>query len=193
MPRPRTFDRDETVQKAMDAFWQNGYEATSIHDLVEVTGVARGSLYHEFRSKAGLFAAAMERYAELAPATRMLGSADTGPPRETIERFFSDIVEFVTSDTGRRGCLFTNTAVEFSARDGGMRSRIAARLGVLEDALCHLIERGQAIGEITSPREPRNLACHFLACAQGLHVMAKANANRETLQAITDTALSTLD
>lgn len=107
MPRPRTFDRDEVVQKAMHAFWSNGYEGTSINDLVEATGVARGSLYHEFRSKAGLFTAAMERYAEMAPATRMLGLADSGPPRETIERFFSDIVEFVTSDAGCRGCLFS--------------------------------------------------------------------------------------
>ena len=74
-----------------------------------------------------------------------------------------------------------------------MREQIVAGLGRLEDALCHLIERGQAIGEMGSAREARDLACHFLACAQGLRVMAKALASRKTLLAIADTALSTLD
>ena len=87
----------------MHAFWSNGYEAKSTQALVDATGLKRGSRYHEIRSKAGLFAAALERYAELAPASRMLGSVDTGLPRATIERFFSDIIEFVTSDRRRRG------------------------------------------------------------------------------------------
>ena len=91
MPRTRQFDRDGVVETAMNLFWLYGYDATSIQDLVDATGVERGSLYHAFNSKAGLFAAALDHYSGVHPAQTILGCPESDPPRATIERFFTAI------------------------------------------------------------------------------------------------------
>ncbi len=81
MARPREFDRDQVVDRAVEVFWRQGFEATSIQDLVEATGLNRGSLYNTFGDKAGLFEAALERYMAGAPTQPVVAAADTGPPR----------------------------------------------------------------------------------------------------------------
>ena len=193
MARPREFDRDQVVDRAVEVFWRNGFEATSIRDLVEATGLNRGSLYNTFGDKAGLFDAALERYMAGAPPQHIVAAADTGPPRQVIGEFFARLVELGASDTERRGCLMTNTAAELAARDEGVRARLAASMQGLEEALFRLIRRGQETGEIAPWRDPRALARFLVASAQGLLIIGKVNRNRAALEHIAEIALSNLD
>ncbi len=193
MARPREFERDQVVDRAVEVFWRNGFEATSIRDLVEATGLNRGSLYNTFGDKAGLFEAALERYMATAPTQHVVAAAETGPPRQVIEEFFARLVELGASDPERRGCLMTNTAAEMAARDKDVAARLAAAFQGLEDALFRLIERGQETGEIAPWRDPRALARFLVAAAQGLRITAKINRNRAALANIAETTLASLD
>ncbi len=193
MARPREFDRDQVVDRAVEVFWRKGFEATSIQDLVEATGLNRGSLYNTFGDKAGLFEAALERYMAGAPPQHVVAAADTGPPRQVIGEFFARLVELGTSDTEHRGCLMTNTAAELAARDKDVAARVAAAFQGLEDALFRLIERGQETGEIAPWRDPRALARFLVAAAHGLRITAKVNRNGAALENIAEIALASLD
>ncbi len=193
MARPREFDHDRVVDRAVEVFWRKGFEATSIRDLVEATGLNRGSLYNTFGDKAGLFEAALERYMAGATPQHVVAAAETGPPRQVIEEFFARLVEFGASDTDRRGCLMTNTAAEMAARDKDVAARVAAAFQGLEDALFRLIQRGQETGEIAPWRDPRALARFLVAAAQGLRITAKVNRNGAALENIAEIALASLD
>lgn len=193
MARPQEFDRDAVVDKAIEVFWSKGYEATSIQDLVEATDINRGSLYNTFGDKAGLFTAAMERYSASSPSKRVIDAAEAGPPRETIENLFAEIVDHGAADAKCRGCLVTNTATEMTGRDNAVAERIRTNMQRLEDAFLQLIERGQACGEIAPWRAPRELARFLVASAQGMQVIAKVESDWHALQDIADTVLSNLD
>jgi len=148
MARPKAFDREDVLDKATQVFWLKGYEATSIQDLVEATGINRGSLYNTFTDKAGLFGAVLGRYTDRSPARTLVANADDGPPRATIEAFFADLVHIGAADPERRGCLLTNTAVELAPVDAEVAAYVRRALAVMEDALARLVERGQFTGEI---------------------------------------------
>lgn len=192
MARPRQFDRSEVVDRATEVFWLKGYQRTSIQDLEEATRIKRGSLYHAFGDKAGLFAAVLERYGAISPARRLIEQAESGPPRETIEVLFAEIVAIGAGDHRRRGCLLTNTAVELSAVDAAVGEQVAESLWTIESALFRLIERGQARGEIARLREPHALARFLLAALQGLRVIAKVNPDRRALEDVAAVALAAL-
>lgn len=193
MARPTSFDRDHVLDRATDVFWLKGYEATSIQDIVDATGVNRGSLYNTFTDKAGLFGAVLDRYARRSPARTLAAGAEDGPPRQTIEAFFAELVEAGAADPERRGCLLTNTAVELAPVDAGVAACVRDALAGIEDAFARLVERGQATGEIGPWKDTRDLARHLLAAAQGLRVMAKVGYGRAALRGIADQALSVLD
>ena len=193
MARPREFDRNDVLARATQVFWLKGYEATSIQDLVDATGVNRGSLYNEFRDKAGLFAAVLDRYMADSAARKLIRAAEDGPPRATIEALFDDVVAGGCGDPARRGCLLTNTAVERSPLCPETAARVGAALVSVEDALLCLVQRGQALGEIAPWRDPRTLARFLLATIQGLRVMAKVTADPSALRDVANLALEQLD
>ncbi len=193
MARPKEFDHDEVVDKAMAVFWAKGFEATSVQDLVDATGVNRGSLYNAFVDKAGLFDAAMDRYLAVTPVLEILGDPESAPPRATIERLFRFLVEDGAVDRENRGCLITNTAVELSPRDPAVAAKVAEALRGLEDALARLVIRGQAAGEIAPWHEARRLARFLVTSAQGMRVMARVGGDPAILRDTADAVLGHLD
>jgi len=86
--RPREFEREEVVEKALGVFWRQGYQATSVQDLVEATGLNRGSLYDTFGDKHGLFLEVVEHYRSHVTARRLAKLEEPGPARAKIETFF---------------------------------------------------------------------------------------------------------
>lgn len=193
MARPRQFHIDDVVDDAIQVFWRKGYEATSIQDLVDATGLNRGSLYNTFGDKAGLFEMVLRRYGAHSIPQRLIAEAETGSPRALIERLFDDLVEAAGMDEERRGCLFTNTAAELAGREQALAEPVRAAMVRLEDTLTGLIARGQQTGEIAPWREPRTMARFLVACTQGLRVMSKVSGDQQALRDIADTALAVLD
>lgn len=193
MGRPAAFDRDTVLDAAMHVFWRKGFEATSVQDLVDATGLNRGSLYNEFDDKAGLFQAVIQHYALTAPSRALLEAVKTGAPRPTIQTFFKSLIKRAANDDDRKGCLLTNTAAELCARDAHIAHWIGDAMQRLEDGLTTLIKRGQKDGTIATDRSARTLARFLLGCAQGMLVLAKATNNPRVLKDVADTALAALD
>ncbi len=192
MARPREFDPDQAVDNALEIFWRRGYKATSVQDLVEATGVQRGSLYAAFGSKAGLFDAAMDRYMAEYSAPRMLENEDR-PIREALTELLDALVDTAVTDKSRRGCFITNTAVELTPHDRAVAKKVARNLGDLEDVLTRRLADAQAKGEVRADREPRALARFLVGSVQGLRVMSKVTPDRERLRDIADIVLASLD
>ncbi len=192
MARPREFDPDQAIDKAIEVFWRQGYKATSVQDLVEATGVQRGSLYAAFGSKAGMFDAAMDRYMAKYSAPRLLENEDR-PIREALAELLRALVETAVTDKSRRGCFVTNTAVELTPHDRAVAKKVASNLGDLEDVLTRRLADAQARGEVRSDREPRALARFLVGSVQGLRVMSKVTPDRERLRDIADIVLASLD
>ncbi len=194
MARPREFERQEVITRAMNVFWRKGFEATSIQDLVAATGLNRGSLYNAFGDKAGLFAAVMETYAAAAPSSELLRALEAGDPaRSAIETFFATLVERGSTDKERRGCLIVNTASELVSRDHRVAQWMKTAARRQEETLTTLVERGQAAGEIAPWRDSKALGRFLFAAAQGLIVTGKVDPDPAVLEDIAAMALSLLD
>jgi TetR/AcrR family transcriptional regulator, transcriptional repressor for nem operon len=180
--RPREFEREVVLDRAMRAFWARGYEATSIQHLVECMGIQRGSLYGAFGDKRGLFLAAVEHYDRVMTA-RMLATLDApGSGLAAIRRFFRLKVALAQQRGRPRGCLVTNSAAELVSRDRVAAGRIGAALGRIEAAFHRAVVRAQTAGEIDPARDARALARFLTSSAQGLSVMAKAAPDRAALE-----------
>jgi TetR/AcrR family transcriptional repressor of nem operon len=193
MARSKAFDHDQVVERAMEAFWSYGYEPTSVQDLVEHTGINRGSLYDTFGSKHDLFIEALERYEEqrFARLIRML--EQPGSVREAIAQLFGELLEGAVSCTQRRGCLLTNSAVELAPHDPVVADRIRSKFGQLEETFCKALVRAQQDGEVSAEQDPRALARFLTSSLQGLQVVAKTSPDRAVLQDVVDVTLQVLN
>ncbi len=177
----------------MNAFWARGYEATSIQDLVDCMGINRGSLYDTFGDKHTLFVAALDRYTENTSSVKIKRLAAKGDARKLLTDFMYGFMNNLMSDTSRRGCFITNTAIELSPHDDNCAQKIRVFFEAMELALQKLISRGQDDGTITSSRNADELATFFVGVMQGLRVVGKVNPNEEQLRPLVDVALSALD
>jgi TetR/AcrR family transcriptional regulator, transcriptional repressor for nem operon len=188
----KQFDQDEVLDRAMAVFWERGYEATSIQDLVEATGLNRGSLYATFRDKKQLFLAVLARYAHRVGNPLLAELADPDP-RRAIERMFAAILQRTSDSTQPRGCLITNTALECPRSGDDISRTIAAWVGQQESALYHVLLRAQTTGALSRTQDCRALARFFVGVAQGLNVVHKAMADPAVLQDMVRVAMQVWD
>jgi TetR/AcrR family transcriptional repressor of nem operon len=191
--RPREFERDVVLERAMRLFWARGYEATSVQDLVDRMGIQRGSLYETFGDKRGLFFAALDRYDRVMTARLVAVLEGPGSGKEAIRQFFRLKVD-LSVDPGRpRGCLVTNSTAELASRDRGTATRVGATLARIETAFRRAVVRAQKAGEIDPARDARGLARFLTSSAQGLSVMAKASPDRAVLDDVVKVTLAALE
>ena len=197
MARPQQFDRDEVLDHALLVFWKKGYESASIQDLVDATGLNRGSLYNSFGDKAELFALVMDRYRANSPAKPLVVAANdlenVTDARALIVKFFSDLVERAQKDGDHKGCLLTNTTAGFYGCTDAMTDWVRETLKGLEEALTTLVEHGQISGKITSDAKPNAIARSLVASAQGLNVLARTGAKPQMLEDVATMAVHLLD
>lgn len=193
MARPIEYDRAAVLDRAVDLFWRQGYTATSIDDLVAATGLKRGSLYQAFGNKAGLFEAAMDRYLENGAVKRLTDTADDRPVKAILADILDDLVAFGATDTSRRGCFLTNSAVELAAGGDRIAAKVVANLQSLEDVLAARLLADRRNGDLPAERDPRGLARFIVSSLQGLRVMSRVTGDEEALRDIADHILSALD
>jgi TetR/AcrR family transcriptional repressor of nem operon len=193
VPRPRQFEREDVVQKALEIFWRQGYQATSVQDLVAATGLNRGSLYDTFGDKHGLFLEVVEYYRSHVTARRLAKLEEPGSAREKIATFFKEVVEFSLGEGRLLGCLMTNSAIELAPHDRDTRLAVAANMGAMEAAFRRVLTRAKRDGELAADKSPTDLARFLTATANGLRVMAKVSPDRTTLRSVVRIALEALD
>ena len=193
MARHKEFDREKVLERAMYLFWEKGYEATSVQDLVDRTGIGRGSLYGTFGDKHALFLAALDRYGQAQGPLFAEILDGPGPARAKLRLVFEGIVEAAVSEDGRCGCLLVNSTVELAPHDPDTSKRVDAALLDAEEALYGFLVRARVAGEIPQDKDPRSLSRFLWNAVQGLRVMAKAGARKEVLDDIVNVTLSVLD
>jgi TetR/AcrR family transcriptional regulator, transcriptional repressor for nem operon len=191
--RPRAFEREHVVEQALAVFWRQGYQATSVQDLVEATGLNRGSLYDTFGDKHGLFLEVVEYYRTRVSARRLLKLEEPGPVREKIATFFDEVIAFSVGEGRLLGCLMTNSAIELAPHDRDVRLAVAANMGAMEAAFRRVLTIARNNGELAAEKSPTDLARFLTATANGLRVMAKVTPERAVLRSVARIALQALD
>lgn len=184
MPWEKQFDIDAALDKAMEAFWARGYEATSIQDLVDCMGINRGSLYGTFGGKRELFLKALKRYDRQHREGWLGALAQESSPRAAIIFVFNGVVESVLERGARNGCLLVNTSLELSPHDPEIADLVAGSLSAVEDFFRGRIAAGQAAGEIPEDLPPRETAQGLLSLFIGLRVLSRSRPEARLLHAI---------
>jgi TetR/AcrR family transcriptional repressor of nem operon len=183
VPRPKEFDPEQALDRAMHLFWCNGFEATSVGDLTEALGIGRASLYGTFGTKDALWLRALDRYRELETARGVacLTEGD-GPARERIAAFLNAVAADALGDEANRGCLLVNAAMERGAHDEATAARVRAAMGALETAFRTVLEQGRARGELPAGADPAELARFLVAALNGVRTTAKATRDEATVR-----------
>ncbi len=193
MARHKEFDREATLVKAMQTFWQYGYEGTSMQDLVESMGINRGSLYDTFKDKRSLFLEAVAYY-EATIVDRLVKRLEAPTAsKQTIIDYFNGLIDRILEDPERRGCLITNTAIELCSHDPETEKRITHNFQRIEQAFYSALSKSQALGEIAADSDLHALARFFTCNLQGLRVISRVNPSRNTLQDVVRVILSVLE
>jgi TetR/AcrR family transcriptional regulator, transcriptional repressor for nem operon len=191
MVKSKQFDRHAALDEAMELFWEKGYHATSIQDLVDRLGVNRQSLYDTYGGKDELFLSALERYRELQSIPLRRTLEQDGPASVVLRRFFEQMIEALT-DGECKGCFMANTATGLAGQDDSIFQVCAANHRQLEAAFSGLLLRAQQNGEIAADRPLLPMARFLVNTMNGLGVTAKATRDKKLLREVVDVALSAL-
>lgn len=178
--RPREFEMDVAIERAMQAFWSNGYHATSLPELLGATKLSRGSLYAAFGDKRGLFVLSLERY--IAQALDRLDQELSLDDNALVglRACIDGYVARTRGAAGKRGCLVVATAMELAAQDREVADKIAAFFKAMRARLEAAIARAQSQKNIIDEVDPAVLA-HLLTClCEGLRVLRKVDADENS-------------
>jgi TetR/AcrR family transcriptional regulator, transcriptional repressor for nem operon len=193
MGRPREFDLDNTLDRALGLFWAKGFEATSLDDLCATTGLSKSSLYAAFGDKRGLYIEALARYEAAAVSRINAAVADGGSPREGIAVFIARIIDDIVAGPGRRGCFIGNCAGELVRQDKAAAARVRASMARVQSAFRDVLLQAQGAGEIGKNADVDALAAFLMSGIQGLRLVGKANPDRVVLENIARVMLKSLD
>jgi len=182
MARTKEFDPDAALNAALELFWRQGYEATSVQDLVEHLGVNRASLYATYGSKHDLYLRALDRYCEMRATETMTALNRPGPALDAVRDFVRGYVTEARED--QRGCLVTNTATELLPQDAKAARRVDIAFGDLEAAVAGTLARAQQEGALAADKDPRALARFLLTFIQGVRVVGKTDDPRRLDEAV---------
>lgn len=190
--RPREFDVDEALDKAVLVFCERGYHATSIGDLTEATGLASGSLYKAFKDKRGLYVAALTHYKESRDAELRAALAAGRTGLERVRAALGHYAEASHGERGRLGCLVINSATELATFDAELGRWVAQSLRRNETLLAGLLREGLADGSVPPHVDPVVTGRLLLCLIQGMRVVGKTGVTRKDTLALVDVALKTL-
>lgn len=187
--RPLSFDRDAALEKAMLAFWKNGYETTSISDLTTAMGVTAPSIYTAFGDKKRLFLEALRRYVgDLGDLERSFATATTA--RDAVARMIEDAAVLYTGDTTPKGCLLASAVATGSAQASDVREAAAQERRAIRAIIVKRIKTDIATGLLPPETMPHVLADLALAVMQGMSVLARDGADRNALLAVARASMS---
>lgn len=192
MARPRKFDEDAAVERALDLFWSRGYEATSVDDLCAATGLSRSSLYAAFGGKRDLLLRAVDRYSDRRTPVIAAMLARRQPVRDAFAGLLHAFIEQIVAGPGRRGCFLGNCAAELPRSDRAAMARVRDGLARTEATFREALAGARTRGELPLNADVGALARFLTAGIQGLRLVGKVNADRKALEDIAATLLSCL-
>ncbi len=187
--RPREFDEREVLERALEVFWERGYEATSVADLLEATGLKKGSLYQAFGDKREFFLRALEHYVRRGEARVQARLEGEGPLRVRLREALSSTC---TDPNRKRGCFAVNCLVELAPHDPQVRALIARHFRSIERLVEAAIERGVQAGEVQAKAPPAQLARLLQTVLTGAAAASKGHLSASEASAVVELALYSL-
>jgi len=191
--RPREFDIDAALDKAIVIFSERGYYGTSIADLSSALELTAGSIYKAFDDKRAVFIAALERYITLRTERLQQALQPTRTGRERVRTVLALYAASSYEDEGRRGCLIVSSAVELAISDPEIAGRVARSLDLHEKRLTLFIRQGQDDGSIPAHVEAAVTARLLLCVLQGMRVIGKTGRGKKEMNSLIDKAMKVLD
>lgn len=187
--RPREFDIDEAVESAIEVFRTRGYHGTSVQDLTDGTGLARGSLYKAFHDKRSLYLAALEQSTAASIQRIAETLAQPGSARDVIRETLMGYALRASKLQGQRGCMITTAAMEMMPADAEATAIITRMYRQIQDLFAAAIIRGQATGDIPRRHDERAMARLLLCTIQGLRVLGKTGPSEADMAELVDAVM----
>ena len=191
MARPPAFDRDAALEAALKLFWQLGYNAASLHELLDAMQISRSSFYAAFGDKRALFLEVMQTFRDRTAAILVQRREELGAAA-AIPAFFHHTVLDVPERRARRGCMMVNTILELAEVDDGLSRTASDHLDSIERLFEDCVREAQASGDIPEPLTAAETARHLMLLNQGLRVASRQGRKRRELAEMLNTSMSLL-
>ncbi|MFT3824317.1 MAG: TetR/AcrR family transcriptional regulator [Chitinophagaceae bacterium] len=193
MPKDKTFNEEEVLQKATELFWTKGYNGTSMDELTQATGLSRSSIYDSFGNKYNFFNKSIRYYQQqqLDAVEKVVGKHNS--PLKKIKALFQYAVEDILQDKQRKGCLVVNTTTELANVDKEVAALVLDNMNGMEAMFAGWIKAGQQQGEINTTFSPQAIARFLYNGYSGLRVIGQTKQDKKTLEDIVKVTLSVLD
>ncbi len=190
MPRERNFVEDEVLEKAMYLFWKQGYNATSIQDIVEHLGINRASLYNTFGDKHELFKKSFDHYRNKNVAVLKNFLGEYSDVKSGLKALFHQAVIQSAADKNQMGCFVVNTATEMIPGDEEIQKILKNNKETVERVFLEYLEKGKAENQFSEPRNLKAYASLLFTLYNGLKVVSKIDPAGEEQSAAIDSVLS---
>jgi TetR/AcrR family transcriptional regulator, transcriptional repressor for nem operon len=187
MARPREFDREEAIERAIEPFSERGYAGTSTEDLLKAMNLSRQSLYNAFGDKRGLYLEALRTYVAISLSEHLQILNRSTSARKGIEELLRDC-----ADSPARACFVMHAVCEFGRSDPDITALADTSAHTLRTALERCIAKAKTGGEVAADIDERAAAHFFGATLSGIRVAARAGAPGDVLRDITQMALRSL-
>jgi AcrR family transcriptional regulator len=186
--RPRSFDSDLALDRALQVFWRKGYEGASLSDLTRAMGINRPSLYAAFGDKEALFSKALDRYMQ-GQACYLEQALNHPTARAVAERLLLGAAEQLCAANHPSGCLLVQGALATGKAADSVRRELISRRKQLEVALRKRLQRAKGEGDLPAGTDPVSLARYLVTVNEGMAVQAAGGARRSELRKVARMAL----
>ena len=193
MARKIEFEQAKIIEKAQDIYWMNGYEATSVQDLVDNLGISRSSLYNTFVDKHSLYIAALTLYQQRAIQQLQSAVDAFDYSKQTIETIFQSALDNALADDFYKGCFLANSMVEMAKHDADVVQLVTEYRLEVEAVFYQSLVTAQASSEQPDWPEPRAVARHLYSTLIGLDTLAKTKPDPQVLRDIVAVALALVE
>jgi AcrR family transcriptional regulator len=187
--RPSTFDRSEALDRAMNLFWEQGYEGTSFDQLIQAMGISPSSFYNSFGSKEKLYKEATDAYLSLSEvwfAGELFGTADT---REAFKNLLDATAVEFTRKSHPPGCMISLAGTHLPPELGSIRETMTRHRANAEEMMAQRLQKGVEDGDLAPGTDVPALAAFYSAVTRGMAVQARDGGGPQKLKAIADVAM----
>lgn len=190
--RPLTFNKHKALADVTLLFWLQGYEGTSVQQILTCMGLNRSSLYSTFGDKRALFIQALDQFSSLTGlACAPLNQFED--PKEAVRQFYNLVFFALPVEQRKNGCLLVNTILEQSGLDDELASIAANKLAVVSSAFQGCFESAKISGSLSDKCDAEALAAFFMTFTKGLRVEAREGRTEESMREMIEIALKILD
>jgi AcrR family transcriptional regulator len=192
--RPRQFDRDQALQRAVELFWAHGYEGTTLTDLQKAMGgITAPSFYAAFGSKEDLFREAVELYKDVQGAPIMKALSEGPTARASIEAMLRASAEHVCGQINPRGCMMVLAGINCAPANKGVEDFLREQRAIREKVIRQRLRQGIADGDLPPSTDINGLVAFYTSVIDGMAVRARDGASRRALRDIVKCAMAAWD